>query len=105
MAAKREFEEELGFPPSGEFVSLGELTQKGGKTVHAWAFKGDCDPASIRSNMFTMEWPPHSGRKQEFPEIDRAGFFSIEEARGKINPAQVPFLEKLAGALGASKRK
>lgn len=104
-AAKREFEEELGFPPSGELISLGTLTQKGGKTVYAWAFKGDCDPASIRSNMFTMEWPPHSGKNQEFPEIDRAGFFGIEEAKRKINPAQVPFLEKLPGAPGVSKGK
>jgi predicted NUDIX family NTP pyrophosphohydrolase len=105
VAAKREFEEELGFPPHGEFVLLGTLTQKGGKTVHAWAFEGDCDPAATRSNTFTMEWPPRSGKKQEFPEIDRAEFFDIDEAKRKINPAQVPFLEKLEGALGVSRGK
>jgi predicted NUDIX family NTP pyrophosphohydrolase len=94
-AARREFEEETGTRPEGRFVPLGEVLQKGGKTVVAWAFEGDLDPAAIRSNTFQREWPPRSGRWQTFPEIDRAAFFSIEEARGKINPAQAEFLSRL----------
>jgi predicted NUDIX family NTP pyrophosphohydrolase len=94
-AARREFEEETGTRPEGRFVPLGEVLQKGGKTVIAWAFEGDLDPAAIRSNTFQREWPPRSGRWQTFPEIDRAAFFSIEEARGKINPAQAEFLSRL----------
>ena len=94
-AAKREFEEELGIRPDGEYLSLGSVTQKSGKAVHAWAFQGDCDPASAKCNTFAMEWPPHSGKKQEFPEIDRAEFFSLEEARMKINPAQIPLIDAL----------
>ena len=93
--ALREFEEETGIKPKGEFISLGSVTQKSGKVVHAWAFEGDCDTGSVKSNTFKMEWPPRSGRFQEFPEIDRAEFFTIEEARKKINPAQVSLLEKL----------
>ncbi|MBC8095930.1 MAG: NUDIX domain-containing protein [Akkermansiaceae bacterium] len=95
-AAKREFEEEMGFKPEGEFVILQPITQKGGKIVHAWAFEGDCDAACIRSNTFQMEWPPRSGRFQECPEIDRACFFRLTEAKQKINPAQAAFLEELA---------
>ncbi|HZT68610.1 MAG TPA: NUDIX domain-containing protein [Terriglobia bacterium] len=91
--ARREFEEETGIHPEGEFVSLGEIKQKGGKIVRAWAFEGDCDPASIKSNTFRMEWPPRSGKVQEFPEIDKAGFFTVTEARKKINPAQVALLD------------
>src|SRR5579884_3977249 len=79
--------------PEGEFISLGEIKQKGGKIVRAWAFEGDCDPASIKSNTFRMEWPPRSGKVQEFPEIDKAGFFTVTEARKKINPAQVALLD------------
>jgi predicted NUDIX family NTP pyrophosphohydrolase len=94
-AARREFEEETGTRPEGRFVPLGEVLQKGGKTVIAWAFEGDLDPAAIRSNTFQREWPPRSGRWQTFPEIDRAAFFSIAEARGKINPAQAEFLSRL----------
>ncbi|HEY7408391.1 MAG TPA: NUDIX domain-containing protein [Gemmatimonadaceae bacterium] len=94
-AARREFEEETGTRPEGRFVPLGEVLQKGGKTVIAWAFEGDLDPAAIRSNTFQREWPPRSGRWQTFPEIDRAAFFSIDEARGKINPAQAEFLSRL----------
>ena len=94
-AAKREFEEETGVRPEGEFLPLGVIKQKSGKLVQAWAFEGDCNPASVKSNAFQMEWPPHSGKKQEFPEIDRAEFFEIEAAKRKINPAQAPLLEEL----------
>jgi predicted NUDIX family NTP pyrophosphohydrolase len=94
-AAKREFEEEIGFKPEGNFIELKPVTQKGGKIVHAWAFEGDCDTAGIRSNSFQMEWPPRSGKFQLYPEVDRACFFRMAEATRKINPAQVPFLEEL----------
>jgi predicted NUDIX family NTP pyrophosphohydrolase len=94
-AAKREFEEEVGFKPEGDFIALTPIQQKGGKIVHAWAFAGDCDPASIRSNTFQMEWPPNSGCFQTCPEIDRAGFFRINEAKQKINPAQAALLDEL----------
>ena len=77
------------------FIDLGTVRQKSGKVVHAWAFAGDCDAAAIRSNTFTMEWPPRSGQLQEFPEVDRAAFFSVEEATARINPGQVPLLERL----------
>jgi predicted NUDIX family NTP pyrophosphohydrolase len=93
--AKREFEEELGFSPRGEFVLLGKIAQKGGKTVQTWAFEGDCDPHNLRSNTFAVEWPPRSGKQQEFPEVDRAAFFRMDEAMQKINPAQVELLIKL----------
>jgi predicted NUDIX family NTP pyrophosphohydrolase len=95
-AARREFSEELGLPVSGPLLSLGEIKQKGGKTVHAWAVQGDL-PAGfvLSSNTFEAEWPPRSGRHQFFPEIDRAEFFSLEEARIKINAAQATFLDRL----------
>lgn len=102
--AKREFEEETGLCPQGEFLPLGTITQKSGKTVRAWAFAGDCDPAALRSNTFSLEWPPHSGIKQEFPEIDRAAFFSLAEAKEKINPAQIGLLEELAQRLSIRPR-
>jgi predicted NUDIX family NTP pyrophosphohydrolase len=94
-AAQREFEEELGVKPQGNFIELKPVIQKGGKTVRAWAFEGDCDPASIRSNTFQLEWPPRSGKFQTFPEVDRACFYRIAEAKEKINPAQIPFLEEV----------
>jgi len=94
-AAQREFEEETGFKAQGEFLPLTPVTQKGGKIVQAWAVEGDCDPAKVKSNLFTMEWPPHSGRQEEFPEVDRAGWFGIAEAKQKINPAQTNFLDEL----------
>lgn len=97
--AKREFEEETGIAPSGEFLPLGAIKQKGGKIVEAWAFEGNCDPRAIKSNTFVLEWPPRSGKTREFPEIDRAGFFDIEEAERRINAAQAAFLSKLANAL------
>jgi predicted NUDIX family NTP pyrophosphohydrolase len=97
--AKREFEEELGFKPSGDFTQLTPVRQKGGKVVHAWAFEGDCDPSRITSNTFTIEWPPKSGRQMEFPEVDRAEFFDLETAKRKINPGQVPLLEELEASV------
>jgi predicted NUDIX family NTP pyrophosphohydrolase len=94
--ARIEFQEELGFAPSGNWIELGSVKQKGGKTVHAWAFEGDLpDHFKLASNTFEMEWPPRSGSTQTFPEIDRAEFFSIEDARKKINAAQIAFLERL----------
>ena len=99
-AAKREFEEELGFEAQGEFVELTPITQKSGKIVHAWAFAGDCDPSQIRSNTFSMEWPPRSGRTAAFPEVDRAKFHNLEQARIRINPAQMALLEELREKLG-----
>jgi predicted NUDIX family NTP pyrophosphohydrolase len=94
--ALREFAEELGSPPPpGTPVELGEVRQKGGKVVIAWALRGDLDPEAVRSNTFTLEWPPRSGRMQEFPEIDRAGWFLLAEARERILPAQAPLLDRL----------
>ena len=94
-AARREFQEELGFSPSGDFIPLGTITQKAGKVVRAWAIEGDCDPAGIKSNSFTIEWPPRSGKQQVFPEVDRAAFFPVDEAKRKINPAQVELISRL----------
>ncbi len=95
-AAVREFEEETGTaPPAGELIELGSVTQKNGKRVIAWAAEGDLDAAAIRSNTFTMEWPPRSGRRQEFPEVDRAGWFGPDAARQKLNPAQAAFVDRL----------
>src|SRR5207237_994981 len=84
--AKREFEEETGFPAKGEFLELTPIKQKSGKIVRAWAFEGDCDPEKLKSNTFKMEWPPHSGRMEDFPEVDQAAFFTLEAAKDKINP-------------------
>ncbi len=99
-AARREFVEETGFaPPPGPFVDLGSVRQKSGKMVHAWAAEGDCDPALVRSNTFRLEWPPRSGRMGDFPEVDRAGFFGLAEARRKILAAQAPLLDRLAERL------
>jgi predicted NUDIX family NTP pyrophosphohydrolase len=95
-AAKREFEEETGVAPVGDCAPLPPLKQKGGKVIHAWAIGGDLDPAQIRSNTFEMEWPPRSGRRAAFPEIDRAGFFSLDQARLKMNSGQVALLDALA---------
>jgi predicted NUDIX family NTP pyrophosphohydrolase len=93
-AAIREFEEETGCRPEGRFLPLSPVKQKSGKTVLAWAVEGDCDAGTIKSNTFSLEWPPRSGRTQEFPEIDRAGWFTIEEAKRKINPAQAALLDE-----------
>ena len=94
-AAKREFEEETGVTPAGPFIPLTPITQKGGKIVRAWAFQGDCDPSALVSNTFTMEWPPKSGRRMAFPEMDRAGFFDASAARRKIKAAQMALVEEL----------
>jgi len=99
-AARREFAEELGVaPPEGEAASLGEVRQKSGKVVRAWALAGDLDVTVVQSNTFTLEWPPRSGRLQEFPEVDRAQWLGLALAREKINPAQVALLDRL-GELG-----
>lgn len=92
--AKREFEEETSVKPIGPFTALTPIKQKGGKIVHAWAFKGDCDPAKIVSNSFSMEWPPKSGRQMDFPEIDKANFFDMAAARRKIKAAQMALIEE-----------
>lgn len=95
-AAQREFEEELGSPVSGEFVALTPIRQASGKLVHAWAVEADFDPATLQSGTFSMEWPPRSGRQQHFPEVDRAEWFTIEEAKHKINKGQIPLLDHLS---------
>jgi len=98
-AAKREFEEETGTRPEGEFIALGDRRQPGGKIVRAWALAGDLDPTRIRSNSFSLEWPPKSGKMREFPEVDRAEWFSIDAAREKILKGQAGFLDQLAALL------
>jgi predicted NUDIX family NTP pyrophosphohydrolase len=99
-AARREFAEELGMPaPDGEALDLGEIRQKSGKRVRAWALAGDLDADQVQSNTFAMQWPPRSGRTQEFPEVDRAQWFGWAEAREKLNPAQVEFLDRLSDIL------
>jgi len=102
--ARREFEEETGFRPQAPFHPLGSVKQKSGKVVHAWAFEGDVDPAALHSNTFSMEWPPRSGQRQDFPEVDRAEFFDLDEARRRVNPAQVPLLDALEGLLAGKPR-
>ena len=94
-AARREFAEELGFTPTGTFIPLSSILQKAGKRVQIWAFEGHCDPATLKSNTFQMEWPPRSGQMQEFPEVDRVAFFQLGEAKLRINPAQIACLEEL----------
>ena len=96
--ALREFEEETGTAlPEGELIELGTAKQRSGKVVTAWAAEGDLDADAIRSNEFEMEWPPRSGRMRSFPEVDRAGWFGLDEAAAKLNPAQAVFLERLRG--------
>jgi predicted NUDIX family NTP pyrophosphohydrolase len=105
IAARREFEEETGSPPpEGAPVELGEVRQPSGKRIVAYALEGDFDPARVRSNTFAIEWPPRSGRQAEFPEIDRAAWFDLETARGKLVKGQVPFLDALERTLAASGR-
>lgn len=99
VTAQREFEEETGLKPTGPFIPLQPIKQKGGKIVHAWAFEGDCDPTTLKSNTFTMEWPPHSGQQQEFPEIDRAEFFDLMTAKTKIKAGQEALIEELEGVV------
>jgi predicted NUDIX family NTP pyrophosphohydrolase len=99
--ARREFQEETGHPaPDGDVLVLGEITQKGGKVVAAWAVEGDLDPALAFSNTFEMEWPPRSGRTATFPEIDRVEWFDLDTARSKVKAAQIPLLDRLAEAIG-----
>jgi predicted NUDIX family NTP pyrophosphohydrolase len=95
-AARREFREETGFAPAGAPVPLTPVKQRGGKVVHAWAVAGDWDPSRISSNTFTLEWPPKSGRLSQFPEVDRAEWFELAEARRKILLGLVPLLDQLA---------
>ncbi len=102
--ARREFEEETGLQPRGPYLELGSIRQKGGKLVHAWAFAGDWDERRpVRSNTFEMEWPPGSGIRRRFPEVDRAGFFPITEARRKLKSTQWPLIERLIDRLGAAR--
>lgn len=94
LAAIREFEEETGFTAEGEFIALTPLKQPSGKIISAWAFEGDCDPSAMKSNMFTMEWPPKSGTMGEFPEADRAQWFDLAAAKVKIIQGQKGFIEE-----------
>jgi predicted NUDIX family NTP pyrophosphohydrolase len=100
-AALREFREETGLDvhPALELVSLGTVKHKSGKLVHAWAVEGDCDPTALHSNTFDIEWPPRSGKKQTFPEIDRAAFFTLAAAEKKMHPTEFEFLSRLVGLL------
>jgi predicted NUDIX family NTP pyrophosphohydrolase len=101
--AQIEFEEEVGIKPEGNWLPLGSITQKGGKTVHAWAFEGDLPQNfQLKSNTFQIEFPPGSGNFREFPEVDRAEFFPEEIVQRKINPAQIPFLDRLIEIIGAN---
>ena len=100
--ARREFAEETGSAlPAAALADLGTVRQKSGKVVAAWATEGDLDADAIVSNTFALEWPPRSGRMQAFPEVDRAGWFALDAAREKLNPAQVPFLDRLRELLSA----
>ncbi len=98
-AAKREFQEETGQGPTGEFLTLQPVRQSGGKLVFAWAFEGEFDPATLHSNTFMVEWPPNSGLLREFPEVDEAAWFSLTEARQRIIKAQSQFLDELVTLL------
>ena len=99
--ARREFEEELGEPaPAGDAIELGELVQPSRKVITAFAIEGDFDPSGLKSNLFELEWPPKSGRLQSFPEVDRAQWFTLDEAREKILPGQRPFIDRLLERLG-----
>jgi predicted NUDIX family NTP pyrophosphohydrolase len=100
-AARREFEEETGSAVTGELIELGSFKQPSGKTIQAWAAEGDFDPANLRSNLFSIEWPPKSGRMQEFPEADRAAWFEPDVAGTKINKGQVPIIAALLKRLVA----
>jgi predicted NUDIX family NTP pyrophosphohydrolase len=95
FAARREFFEETGFTAEGDFIALGAFKQPGGKTVHAWAVEGDCDPSKLVSNLFEMEWPPRSGKRARFAEVDRGDWFSPAEALTKLLPGQQPIIAAL----------
>ena len=105
LAARREFAEETGFAIDGDFVELGTFKQPGGKHVLVWAVEGDCDPARLASNEFEMEWPPRSGRKRSFPEVDRGGWFGLAEAEGKMLIGQRPMLERFVELCASSSAK
>lgn len=100
-AAKREFAEETGYVPRGKFIPLGDAKQPGGKTVHVWAVEGDWNSEELRSNIFEMEWPPRSGKRQSFPELDRAVWFDVISARERILKGQAVFLDRLMDAMSA----
>jgi predicted NUDIX family NTP pyrophosphohydrolase len=103
--ARKEFEEEVGLAAMGDWIDLGWIKQKGGKTVYAWAFEGNLpDGFQVCSNNFEMEWPPRSRKMQTFPEVDQACFFSVEQARRKLKEAQTPFLDRLVEALKQEQR-
>jgi predicted NUDIX family NTP pyrophosphohydrolase len=103
VAAKREFHEELGVTaPEGELIELGSAKQSSSKVVYAWALEADLDTKHVKSNLFEMEWPPKSGQIQEFPEVDRAGWFSLSEASNKLVKGQAPLLQVLAEKLGVT---
>lgn len=97
--ARREFGEEIGPAPDGELLALGRIRQKGGKWVEAFALEGDFDLAALRSNLFELEWPPRSGQRRQFPEIDRAAWFPLDEARTRIRDTQAELLDRLAARL------
>ena len=99
-AARREFHEETGFEITGDFQELAPVRQRSGKVIHAWAVQGDYNPEDLHSNMFTLEWPPHSGEMREFPEVDRGAWFSIPRALQQIVPGQSGLLRELARLLG-----
>jgi predicted NUDIX family NTP pyrophosphohydrolase len=102
-AAQREFAEETGLSlPKGEPLALDPVKQPSGKIVHAWALEGDADPSAVTSNSFTLEWPPRSGRREAFPEIDRAQWYSLSEARAKLHKGQVPLLDQLEAMLNVA---
>jgi predicted NUDIX family NTP pyrophosphohydrolase len=103
VCARREFEEEIGVKPAGPFIQLTPVKLKSGKVVHAWACEGDIDRAIIRSNTFTMEWPPHSGQQAEFPEIDRGEWFNVEQAREKLSVQMMGVVEELVKVVASPK--
>jgi predicted NUDIX family NTP pyrophosphohydrolase len=103
-AAKREFEEETGLAVRGDFLYLGSTKQSSGKRIDVWAIEGDCDPAQIESNTFSMEWPPGSGKRQNFPEIDKAAWFGHETARDKLHAGQGVFVDMLLEKLGLGRQ-
>jgi predicted NUDIX family NTP pyrophosphohydrolase len=105
QAARREFQEETGFSVQDEFIDLGLVRQAGGKVVSAWAFQGDCDPATLVSNRCEMEWPPRTGRRIDFPEVDRGAWFTVAEARERILKSQQPFLDILFAKLSEAQAK
>lgn len=103
-AARREFQEETGLTPEGEFQELAEIKQTGGKRVKAWAFLGDCDPTKLHSNTFLLEFPPRSGKFQSFPEVDRAEWFTLEDAKARIVKGQIALLDELERKVNSLKR-